>query len=820
MSAAGASRATPVLPRHPTRALSMVCALACAAGGLWLALHHPLSGAIAAMLFGAVIAAMIRWPGAWLVALPAALPLLGLAPWTGWFAVEEVDLLVLAVAAGGYARWAVRPWPLKRGIDAGALLVTLCLALWCSSVSVSAWRGVVDAGGLDFDWYDSYSGPANALRLAKPTLAACLLLPLWSRLQALDAARAAQLLIWGLALGHGGASLACLYERLAYPGLLNFSADYRTTGLFWEMHVGGAALDAFLALTMPFAWQLWVAGRGRFSWLVGALITLLGVYATLTTFSRILLLAPPLMALVMLLLHRWGGKPAEAAAGLAGSTVSTRHWTTAAAFCVGVLVSAGVMFPSSGYRGMLALLGLAALLLVLLPAVRRLQTHEWIAAFAGSVPAAALLVGLSLWLPKGPYLAFALAAAATFYASLAARQASSSQRKLAIVACAGFGVTTWAMLAVAWHWGGAAGLEHALGPAAALVLAVLAASRQAPWPQSGRWKGGLFAAIATGCFVVGLFGGGAYMTDRLGAFASDREGRFSHWRDALNRVRGDDALWWGLGLGRFPDLFAISALGNDRPGYLRRIATEDGFAMRLSAGTHMQGWGELLRLSQRVPRPSGNLLVQLSVRGEVGTPVHAEVCIKHLLYDAGCAAGAARIPAGASGWTVIGFALGGNGLGSDDWYLPRFTVFSLATDSRQPIEVRQVSLTDARGQDLIANGRFVDGRARWFFSSDRNHLPWHAKNLWVHLLFEQGWFGLGALLTLTAMSLGVAIARARRHLLSPALVAGILGVWTVGLIDSVLDMPRVALVLLLLTTLGVMLKDNDKKERPKAITLP
>jgi hypothetical protein len=35
------------------------------------------------------------------------------------------------------------------------------------------------------------------------------------------------------------------------PGLTNFASDYRTSALFWEMHVGGAALDAWLMLSFP-----------------------------------------------------------------------------------------------------------------------------------------------------------------------------------------------------------------------------------------------------------------------------------------------------------------------------------------------------------------------------------------------------------------------------------------------------------------------------------------------------------------------------------------------------------------------------------------
>ena len=60
-------------------------------------------------------------------------------------------------------------------------------------------------------------------------------------------------IVTGLTLGLATCGLAALWERLAFPGLTNFAADYRSSALFWEMHVGGAALDAWLALALPFA---------------------------------------------------------------------------------------------------------------------------------------------------------------------------------------------------------------------------------------------------------------------------------------------------------------------------------------------------------------------------------------------------------------------------------------------------------------------------------------------------------------------------------------------------------------------------------------
>ena len=157
-----------------------------------------------------------------------------------------------------------------------------------ASVALSAWRGFGDAGGFEFGWAQGYREPMNSLRLAKPFFAALLLWPLWSRAhRATPEAAASRLgLGLGLLLGLAGASLAALWERLAFTGLLDFSSDYRTTALFWEMNVGGAALDGFLALTLPFALREVLVSGSRTRWAAAAAVSVLAGYVCLTTFAR------------------------------------------------------------------------------------------------------------------------------------------------------------------------------------------------------------------------------------------------------------------------------------------------------------------------------------------------------------------------------------------------------------------------------------------------------------------------------------------------------------------------------------------------------
>ena len=78
--------------------------LAAAAAGLALTAQYPTGPEVMSALFVLGCAAFFAWPTAGLLLLPALLPLIGLAPWTGWITFEELDILVLAVAAGGYAR--------------------------------------------------------------------------------------------------------------------------------------------------------------------------------------------------------------------------------------------------------------------------------------------------------------------------------------------------------------------------------------------------------------------------------------------------------------------------------------------------------------------------------------------------------------------------------------------------------------------------------------------------------------------------------------------------------------------------------------------
>ncbi|MCC7079630.1 MAG: transposase, partial [Burkholderiales bacterium] len=166
---------------------------------------------------------------------------------------------------------------------------------------------------------------------------------------------------------------------------------------------------------------------------------------------------------------------------------------------------------------------------------------------------------------------------------------------------------------------------------------------------------------------------------------------------------------------------------------------------------------------------------------------------------------AQRLPKG-DGWHVVTKSMDVQDLGSAAG-IPRLTVVSIANDSRTPIDVDKISLIDANGRELISNGGFTQGTSFWFFSSDRHHLPWHAKNLWLHYYVEQGYLGMivFGLLGLVAL-LRLTVGPSSRHLLAAPLLGAIVAFFIVGLFDSLVDAPRLATLAFLLLFIAMGLR--------------
>ena len=797
--------------------LSVPLTLLCSVSGLALAAHYPLLPAAAIAIFIATALLSFRFPCAWPTFLPALLPVIGFAPWTGWITFEELDLLVLAVAAGGYA-WLARPAPhgpaQRGGVSA---LVGFVLLLLIGSLAIAAVRGVSDAGGFVFGWYQAYREPMNSVRPLKSALAALLLLPLWLAAAASAPQQASRRLVLGLILGLTGASLAALWERVAFTGLVNFSTDYRTTALFWEMHVGGAAFDGFLALTVPFAAREVLAARSRKQWAFAAGVMVLAAYACLTTFSRGVYAAIPLGVILAIAIHQSQRRadpstpaPPQPASALKAGIIVT-------AFTLG----AAQMFPTSGYRGMLAVFLAASLLMPLTTVLRRFGRSGWITGLGFGAGLAAAGVALAWLLPKGPYIVCAFSALLTtsLLAFCWCLPSHRYARRAASLALGAWLMMPAGVVQVAAGWGGPKALDGALPVALALLLSLpaLAGPARAALPPSLRWQGTVAAGLAVAASIVAAMNGGAYMTSRFSTAAGDLEVREAHWRQGATMLSTPADWLLGKGLGRYFDNFWVNAAQDQRPGDYRLHSEDQNSYLALVAGKHVLGWGELLRLSQRVAPPTGPATVQFDVRVQKPSTVHFEVCLKHLLYDGGCLVKDVKVSPKPGAWQRLQARLDGEPLSRGSWYAPKLVVFSIASeDPNHVTEIDNITLSGSDGRDLLTNGDFSAGTARWFFTSDRHHMPWHIKNVAAHVLFEQGLFGLLLLLVVWGGALWrVTLGHARRHPLAPGLAGALLGFAIIGLFDSLLDAPRVAFLFYLLVAIGLTLRQPARTATPR-----
>ena len=274
------------------------------------ALRHP----VAPLSMLSVLVALSFWvmwrPNQIWFLLPALLPVANFMPWTGWWLVDESDLLLLALLAGTYMRWGVDAWRGHASLDGRMPLGMrwLCWAMLVLLVLGSV-RGLDDARG-SLSWtdlfaalwthgaYGDYDLPGNTLRVAKSLWWGLWLAPILCRSIQGSLVYLARGMLFGLLC----VVVIVLWERALYVGWLDFTTSYRTVAWFWEMHVGGAAIDAYLVMALPFAWwAVWSAPQG-WRWYAAAVLVLLATYAVLTTYSRGLYLAVILTAVGMAVL--------------------------------------------------------------------------------------------------------------------------------------------------------------------------------------------------------------------------------------------------------------------------------------------------------------------------------------------------------------------------------------------------------------------------------------------------------------------------------------------------------------------------------------
>ncbi|MFA9439555.1 hypothetical protein ACDA63_07950 [Uliginosibacterium sp. sgz301328] len=747
----------------------------------WILLSRPGWFALLVLL---PVALLLWRPRYWLALLLALIPIIDLTAWTGNGYFAESDALIGAalIALGLRGLHASERDEAHLRWNAGPLIVITLL--WVSYIVALA-RGLTPLPAINAGTFVLFGGNMEAVRLARGPLLALWCLPFLTRTGLRGLAAGAVLAMLGVAS-------AVLLERLSFTSLTDFATDYRTTGSFWEMHVGGAALDGALVLTWPIT--VWAAVRGR-GWLrVGAgLASLLGAYAILAGFTRSTYAAAGVSLLVLLTLSLWQPSARQRRS-------QPVRWPIALLITT-VLLAAAATFDSSGYRGLVALLCLAVC--------------GWLAAGAApDAPAASrgpVLVGLACGIvlaglaamldalhEKMVYLQF------IGIVVLAALSTQPGRPRRALGTVGAFAALAWSAIGavrVADHWGG--GEAGTLMAVAALVLAALtsvpALAGRVAWRIKRRHIVPLLVAL--GCTGMTIAVANSYYAGaRFSTIGADLNTRINNWRQVVTLVDSPSYALLGLGAGQFPLAYRWKVIDSLFSGDVHLNSDGQTTWATLDAPRHIQGGEEVFRLTQRVRGNEVVLPARLQFRGRARTDavIGMELCRKHLIYPAVCIGRNMTIP-GDGQWHLLTWdAAADTNLDGGPWYAYRPLTFAFSPQATQAFDVTGISLIDATGTERIDNGNFAFDGWRWFSASDRQHLPWHAKNVFLHMLVENGALGVVAL----GLAFIVALVRlvgwpGNMHPMAAPMAASLAGFLVAGTFDSIIDAPRVAFMLFL-----------------------
>lgn len=291
---------TPATGRQSKAGRWVALALAVLATLVWLA-NFPLQPVIMALLLTAFAVAVWFRPPVLVALLPAALPVFDLAPWSGPLLIDEFDILMLLGLAIAYVRT-----PQALPGQAHDVPLTACLGLLALSVGIGVLMPLLPWPAIDLNAFSGYFSPFNGLRIGKGLLWALLFWGLLRRL-ALGKQPVFSLFARGMATGLLFTVAIVLWERSIYGGLASLDSDYRVTGPFSAMHVGGAYIECFFTVAVPFLIFLLAGTSSRVARLFGVGLLLLSTFALMLTFSRNGYLAFAISSLLALAAALLGG---------------------------------------------------------------------------------------------------------------------------------------------------------------------------------------------------------------------------------------------------------------------------------------------------------------------------------------------------------------------------------------------------------------------------------------------------------------------------------------------------------------------------------
>jgi hypothetical protein len=279
-------------------------------------------------------------------------------------------------------------------------------------------------------------------------------------------------------------------------------------------------------------------------------------------------------------------------------------------------------------------------------------------------------------------------------------------------------------------------------------------------------------------------------------FIQSRDDLVSRWQQGRALASAGRHGWlpaiFGNGLGTVPTIASVAFTQPPRTAELVLLESGDA-ALRIRPGKEVY-------VEQLVDATApGPWTLHASVRHIGPTKLHAYICEKTLFDSMRCVESSAKFQSDGNAWQPFTWSIALDTLPSAvyrSWFHCPMTLAFAASGQRGAVDIRQLRLTDAAGNELLKNADFHAGSAHWFFTSD-DHAAWRAESVWLHLYLEQGVLGLAsfAWLVLGTLTLLVRRMATRREISLGVLLVAIIGFLAIGTFGSLLDTPWIVQLL-------------------------
>ena len=292
---------------------------------------------------------------------------------------------------------------------------------------------------------------------------------------------------------------------------------------------------------------------------------------------------------------------------------------------------------------------------------------------------------------------------------------------------------------------------------------------------------------------------GTFIQNRFQQFNEEVDIRSSHWRNSINMMDSDlVTTFFGMGLGSFPRNYFWKSFDEITPATFALQQEQDYSYLQFRGGAPLYIEQNIAAIAHT------DYKLQLDYRTySNNSGLNIQICEKAVQHSFNCQGVQLSVKNNAQNWQHFEqtFNTKNTGAGKNDLLvnlLSRPVKLILYNGHKDiPIDIKNITLTSSAKTNLIKNGNFSEGMDHWFFTAD-DHIPWRTENLWVQILFEQGWLGL---LTFTLLLLATIIYLYQqltlRQIHSAVFLSSLAGFIVISVVDSSFDAPKITLLFFL-----------------------